>query len=629
MWPDAISTCHEEADDHNSQSAVATSPKVLQLRQDTSMCGLAATFHYSGRQSVKRSSLVSVRDCMTSRGPDASGLWIDEEQQVGLAHRRLSIIDLSPRGAQPMQNGTGTLRVIFNGEIYNYRALRRRLEGKGYAFQSNSDTEVLLHLYSEHGRDLVQHLRGMYAFALWDARQRGLFLARDPYGIKPLYVADDGHTFRAASQVKALVASGAVDTSPNPAGQVGFFLWGHVPEPHTLYRGIRALPAGHTLWVDRKGVETPRPFTNLNATLRRAEGQENGHGPPNEALRKHLRDSIAHHLIADVDVGLFLSAGRDSATLTALASEDQAQLRTVTLGFEEFRGTPEDEVPGAEQLAQRYGTDHQTIWVRQQDFAEAHDDLLAAMDQPTIDGVNSYFVSRAAREAGLKVALSGVGGDELFGGYPSFREIPRLVNTVGSIPGAAMIGRGVRAVSAPVVKHMTSPKYAGVLEYGTETAGAYLLRRGLYMPWELPDVLDPDLVREGWRALQPLVHLRRTARDLQDDHLRVTALESAWYMRNQLLRDTDWASMAHSLEVRTPLVDWTLLQNVAPLIRHHHLTKDDMARTPSVGLPETLLTRPKSGFTIPVRDWLLADRPDLSEARGYRGWARYIYDQFS
>ena len=593
------------------------------------MCGLAATFHYSGRQSVKRSSLVSMRDCMIARGPDAEGLWIDEEQQVGLAHRRLSIIDLSPRGAQPMQNGTGTLRVIFNGEIYNYRALRRRLEDKGYVFQSDSDTEVLLHLYAEHGRDLVQHLRGMYAFALWDARQRGLFLARDPYGIKPLYVANDGHTFRAASQVKALVASGAVDTSPNPAGQVGFFLWGHVPEPHTLYRGIRALPAGHTLWVDRKGVETPRPFTNLNATLRRAEGQENGHGPPNEALRKHLRDSIAHHLIADVDVGLFLSAGRDSATLTALASEDQAQLRTVTLGFEEFRGTPEDEVPGAEQLAQRYGTDHQTIWVTQRDFAEARDDLLAAMDQPTIDGVNSYFVSRAAREAGLKVALSGVGGDELFGGYPSFREIPHLVRTVGRIPGVSTLGAGIRIVSAPLVKHLTSPKYAGVLEYGNDMAGAYLLRRGLFMPWELPDLLDPDLVREGWKALQPLLHLRQTTRDLQDDHLCVTALESAWYMRNQLLRDTDWASMAHSLEVRTPLVDWDLLNNAAPLIKQHGLTKDDMARTPNVGLPEALLKRPKSGFTIPVREWLLAGRPDLKDVRGYRGWAQYIYRSFT
>jgi len=336
---------------------------------------------------------------------------------------------------------------------------------------------------------------------------------------------------------------------------------------------------------------------------------------------------VRHHLIADVDVGLFLSAGLDSATLTALASEVHDQIKTVTLGFEEFRGTHDDEVPGAERIAKRYGTDHETVWVTQGDFAAAHDDALGAMDQPTIDGANSYFVSRAAREAGLKVALSGLGGDELFGGYPSFSQIPRLVSTVGSVPGAATVGKGLRVVSEPVIKRMTSPKYAGLLEYGNDYAGAYLLRRGLYMPWELPEVLDPDLVGEGWAALQPLARLRETAAGIANEHLRVTALESTWYMRNQLLRDTDWASMAHSLEVRTPLVDHHLLSQVAPLVAHHGLTKQDMARTPAEPLPEALLDRPKSGFTVPVREWLLQDRPEYEDARGLRGWAQYIYNR--
>jgi asparagine synthase (glutamine-hydrolysing) len=545
-----------------------------------------------------------------------------------------------------MANGDGSLRVVYNGEIYNYQALRDALEARGYAFQSDTDTEVLLHLYAEKGRDMTEDLRGMYAFALWDAERGGLFCARDPYGIKPLYVADTGRALHVASQVRALREIEDVDTGKNPAGHVGYFLWGHVPEPHTLYEGIRAVPAGHTLWADAQGVRKeqfagiPEALAAADSSVQAGSARTNGaptngvapaadHDAVQDELREALLDTVRHHMVADVDVGLFLSAGLDSATLLALASEVTNRLRTVTLGFEEFRGTNDNEVPGAERLAERYETDHQTVWVTQQDFADAHDDFLAAMDQPTNDGANSYFVSRVAQQAGLKVALSGLGGDELFGSYPSFTQIPRLVSTVGRIPGAATIGKGLRAVTAPVIKHMTSPKYAGLLEYGTDYAGAYLLRRGLYMPWELPDVLDPDLAREGWEQLQTLARLRETTAGIQDEHLRVTALNSCWYMRNQLLRDTDWASMAHSLEVRTPLVDWTLLRRLAPLIATHGLSKADMARTPKQPLPEDLLNRPKSGFWVPMREWLLADRPEYKDARGRRGWVQYVYDRFT
>ena len=357
-----------------------------------------------------------------------------------------------------MHDVEGRVTVVFNGEIYNYAALRRDLERKGYTFASDSDTEVLICLYLDEGRAMVERLRGMYAFALWDARREGLFLARDPYGIKPLYVAKGRNSIHIASQVKALHTIPGVDTRPDPAGHVGFFLWGHVPEPYTLYRGIRMLPAGHTQWADRDGVQPPQPFANLPAALRRAEHAPSPNGrSPREHLRAALKESVAHHLVADVDVGLFLSAGRDSATLAALVAEEHDRLRTVTLGFEEFRGTAEDEVPGAERLAAHYGTQHETVWVRRRDFADAHDDVLAAMDQPTIDGVNSYFVSRAAHQVGLKVALSGLGGDELFGGYPSFREIPRLVAALGRVPAGAAPGarpaRGGRPAGAP--PHLT------------------------------------------------------------------------------------------------------------------------------------------------------------------------------
>lgn len=593
------------------------------------MCGIAAAFAYGGG-SVDRDRLVRVRDHMAARGPDGAGLWMGEG--VGLAHRRLAIIDLSEAGAQPMTDPTGRLTVSFNGEIYNYRALRAELERKGYRFRSSSDTEVLLHLYMEEGRDMVRRLRGMFAFALWDDARRELVLARDPYGIKPLYIADDGRSLWAASQVRALLAGGGVDTAPDPAGHVGFFLWGHVPDPHTLYRGIRALPAGCTLRVTERGPEAPQQYADLGAVLREAEGASaDPHGAREglcEALREALLDSVRHHLVADVEVGVFLSAGLDSTTLAALTAEAGGTLRTVTLAFDEYRGTPDDEAPLAERVADRYGARHDTVTVGEAAFREELPRLLAAMDQPSIDGVNSYFVSRAARAAGLKVALSGLGGDELFGGYPSFREIPRLVGVLGRVPGAARLGRGLRIVSAPVLRRLTSPKYAALLEYGADYGGAYLLRRGLFMPWELPGMMDPDLVRAGWEALRPQVRLAETVAELATDRFRVTALESVWYMRNQLLRDTDWASMAHSLEVRTPLVDWDLLRAVAPLLAAGpDLGKADMARTPARPLPSELLARPKTGFTTPVRRWLA--RTEGDRARGLRGWARRVYDLYT
>ena len=248
------------------------------------------------------------------------------------------------------------------------------------------------------------------------------------------------------------------------------------------------------------------------------------------------------------------------------------------------------------------------------------------MDQPTIDGVNSYFVSRAAAQCGVKVALSGVGGDELFGGYPGFRQIPQLVRYLHPFAAAPWLGRGLRAVSAAVIARKMSPKYAGLLEYGTKIEHAYLLRRALYMPWELPRLLDPDTVRQGWAALQPLLRLDDSTHNLMRDRTRLTALEIDFYMRNQLLRDADWAGMAHSLEIRTPLVDAELLRRLAPLLAGAQPpSKLDMARATPLARMDDVLARPKTGFTVPIRDWLMASAAHPSKERGLRGWAKEVF----
>jgi asparagine synthase (glutamine-hydrolysing) len=578
------------------------------------MCGIAGiyAYHYASN-AVDRAELLRIRDHMAARGPDGAGEWFSYNERVGLAHRRLSIIDLSERGAQPMSSADGKLVVTFNGEIYNYRELRTSLERKGRTFHSQTDTEVLLHLYAEKGEAMVDDLRGMFAFGLWDAEKGALLLARDPYGIKPLYYADDGWTFRFASQVKALLAGGKVSRNQEPAGWVGFCLFGSVPEPFTTYQEVRAVPAGSTLWVDRIGPRQAKQYFSIAEAYWRAETE---HRSANDdlqlATREMLLDSVRHHLVADVPVGAFLSSGIDSGALVALMRDaGQQDVQTVTLAFEEFRGRHEDEAPIAAEVARRYDTRHTTRYVTEREF---HDDLpsiLDAMDQPTIDGINTWFVSKAARELGLKVAISGVGGDELFGGYPSFRDVPLCVRTLavpGRIPGLGELAR--RLVTGLGFSQVVNPKAAGLLKYGENYAGAYFLRRGLFMPWELQDVIGADTTRLGLQRLRPIRHIEASSRPTpRSSFARIAALESSLYMRNQLLRDTDWASMAHSLEVRVPLVDAMLLRNLASItVKNGWRSKRLLADSLRVPLPHSVVERPKTGFTTPVQTWLQRDK---------------------
>jgi asparagine synthase (glutamine-hydrolysing) len=584
------------------------------------MCGIngIVAYHYAANP-IDRDELVRTRDHMAARGPDGKGEWISDDRRVGLGHRRLSIIDLSDTGAQPMASADGKFIVTFNGEIYNYRALRKRLEAKGRVFRSQSDTEVLLHLYLEKGEEMVHDLRGMFAFAIWDSERRQLFLARDPYGIKPLYYADDGWTLRFASQVKALLAGGKVSHDPEPAGQVGFYLWGSVPEPFTVFRQIRILPAGCTAVVDRIGIHGPKRYHSIAAVYCDAEARSHDPSNPKDKVAEigaALLDSVRHHLIADVPVGAFLSAGIDSGALVGLMRDaGQNDIQTVTLAFEEFRDKLDDEAPIAAEVARTYGTRHTTRVVTESEFEADLPRILEAMDQPSIDGINTWFVSKAAKEMGLKVAVSGLGGDELFGGYPSFRDIPKwnsLMTLPSRIPFLGLVVR--KAICAIGLSRLfKSPKAAGMVEYGGTFAGAYLLRRGLFMPWELDQVLAPEAVREGLRRLKPLglVSAAITPRPTSS-FAKVAALESSVYMRNQLLRDTDWASMGHSLEVRVPLVDATLLKVMAPLfLRSAGATKSRLAQSPRIPLPATVTTRAKTGFTTPIVSWLRArDAPD-------------------
>jgi asparagine synthase (glutamine-hydrolysing) len=579
------------------------------------MCGIAGiyAYHYAANP-VDRVELQRIRDHMAARGPDGLGEWLSHDERVGLGHRRLAVIDLSEQGAQPMASADGRLVITFNGEIYNYRQLRSSLEARGRTFRTQTDTEVLLQLYTEKGAAMVNDLRGMFAFGLWDAEKNALLLARDPHGIKPLYYADDGWTFRFASQVKALLAGGNISRNPEPAGWVGFYLFGSVPDPFTTYQDIRALSAGSTLWVDRVGTHEPRRYFSIAEAYCRAEAvrPRATDAELQIGVREAVLDSVRHHLVADVPVGAFLSSGIDSGALVGLMRDaGQADIQTVTLAFEEFRGRREDEAPMAAEIAAQYGTRHTTRIVTEQEF---HDDLpkiLDAMDQPTIDGLNTWFVSKAARELGLKVAISGLGGDELFGGYPSFRDVPLCVRSFAvpsRIPGVGDLARWL-LTGLSHFSGIIKPKTPGLLKYGGRYAGAYFLRRGLFMPWELETMVSADVACRGMRRLDPIRLIERQMKpEPTTSFAKVAVLESSLYMRNQLLRDTDWASMAHSLEVRVPLVDAQLLSHVVPLTtKSRLLPKQILGNSPSRPLPSKAVERPKTGFGTPVQAWLQRD----------------------
>src|SRR3954463_13517145 len=508
------------------------------------MCGINAIFAYGGvAPAVDRDEVIATRECMLSRGPDAGDAWFSDDGRVGLGHRRLAIIDLSPGGAQPKHFNQLTL--VFNGEIYNYRELRAQLEARGRRFTSQSDTEVLLQLYDEKQESMLGELRGMFAFSLWDGARRRMLLARDPYGIKPLYYAGDGGTIRIASQVQALAGSGKVSKQFDPAGAAGFFLRGTVPEPFTMYRAIRALPAGSYAYVDAKGVSEPVQYFSIAATLRDAvdAGGNFTEDQRREIVHDAVLESVRYHMVADVPVGAFLSAGIDSTAVVALARESGAtDLQTLTLRFAEYRGRINDEAPLAALIAQRYGVRHSIQELSLSTFRAELPRIFAAMDQPSVDGLNSYFISKAAHDLGLKVAMSGTGGAELCGGYTFVRDQPRWMPVTSVLAHVPRLGDAVHRINPALSKRSRhiSPKMGEIIRYGGSYAGAYLVKRGRLLAAELPSLLGVDMAAEGLARLDLLRLIERAVTpDPGNAFARVAALESSLYLRNQLLRDMD------------------------------------------------------------------------------------------
>jgi asparagine synthase (glutamine-hydrolysing) len=565
---------------------------------------------------------------MRHRGPDEEGFLEDEARAPGLALgvRRLSIIDLAC-GSQPIWNETRDVAVIFNGELYNYRDLRQRLALCGHRFTTQSDTEVLVHSWEEWGEDALNELRGMFAFALLDLRERYatapiLFLARDPLGIKPLYYTQNAEGFAFASEVRALLAAGAAPKRLSQDALTAYLLFGSVSEPVTLVEGVFSLPPGHRMLLyvpDRRRIPRARPWWDpQRSPAARDPKKPRDVSSAAKKLRPILEDAVCAHLIADVPVGLFLSSGLDSGAIAALAAKAQAGIQSFTLTFP---GTSFDEAELARAVAVRCGTKHTEVPLNGDAVLARLEEALEALDQPTMNAVNTYFVSWAARKVGLKVALSGLGGDELFAGYRTFADAPRFAKLVHA---AWFVPAVLRKMTAPLVAAMAgrknSPdagrKAAAAWAYPDALPYPFYFARALFPPGQLERIIEPRFRPSSINAdgvtLDPtwLGWLERTASESRtlEPIAAISWLEMRTYLVSTLLRDTDSVSMAQSLEVRVPLLDTPLVEFAwsLPDEARCRAGAQKALLTEAAGdlLPPEILAQKKRTFTLPWEEWL-------------------------
>ena len=590
------------------------------------MCGIAVILDRKG--AAPEAACASMLQAMVHRGPDSSGQLVRDlgEHQLQMGHRRLAIIDLSPLGHQPMERGPAA--ISFNGEIYNYRELRQQLLEAGHVFRGRSDTEVLLAGYLQWGRDVLRRVRGMFALAIWDDRSRKLLLARDFIGMKPLYYRLSGNRFAAASDLKALVQAFPGEAVLDRAGLASLLAYGAVAEPLTVWQGFRVFPPAS--WMEVK-VDAVR--VELGPIERYWDYPTPGFQSNSSEGTERLHKAVSRHLESDVPVAIFLSAGVDSTAVAEVAAREKREgLLALSVGFPGDRGL--DEASAAAETAAALGIEHRSVVLQENQPIDWFHQWLDSLDQPTLDGLNTFLISGACHREGIKVALSGLGGDEAFGGYQIFRSLPRWMPGLQAIAwGDTLSGGGLSQLLRWAGNRGGLAKYRGQLEALSESprrlADAVLWKRRLFRQTDLKRM---GLEAEGLDANSlPSDRPRPTGWDQADWGSVIRRMEADYYMRDTLLRVSDQASMAHSLELRLPLLDqdlweWAMGQ---PIVGNGKPTKLALA---SIAGPRTMAaaSRPKRGFSLPYREWLLGPlRPSVLEGMeslgGYDGLVERLY----
>ena len=588
------------------------------------MCGIAGFVSAAPAGGDGGHAVAAMQSALAHRGPDDRGIWTSPGRQASFAHTRLAVIDPSPAGRQPMSIDGGRLTITFNGEIYNFMELRRDLERDGARFQSRTDTEVVLHAYDRFGEACVDRLRGMFAFAIWDERERRCVLARDRFGIKPLYYSlrHDGLVF--GSELRALVASGLVPPAVDARAAYEYFRAGSVQEPRTLLTTVKCLEAGHVAsW--RAGHFTARRYWELafNPSVPVADAAA--------ATRDALLDSVTHHFVSDVPVGIFLSGGVDSTALLALSHHaGRRDVRALTMAMP---GADGDELALARRTAQHFGARHDVCDVDAESGKRLLTGYLRSMDQPSIDGMNTLAVSRLAQSCGLKVMLSGLGADELFGGYPSVRAIPRFTAWHRRVGLTGPLGRG----AGSLLERFPDPRWRRIGDLLTQApalSASYAAFRGIFTRAEARRLTHDSLGHAP--------AFDDTNDGESDDWAPPDAasrLEMTRYLRNQLLRDADVMSMACGVEIRVPYVDARVVGTVTGIDHRYRLRAGKALLLEAVPeLPEWIVRQPKRGFMFPIEAWLrdgwrgtfdeVDARAAVPTGPWYRKWCVWAFDEW-
>jgi asparagine synthase (glutamine-hydrolysing) len=549
------------------------------------------------------------------RGPDDRGTFHESAGPltVGFAHTRLKIIDLSSGGHQPMSTADGRYTIVYNGEVYNHVQIREDLLALGEQFHSTCDTEVVLKAYARWGKGALDRFRGMFAFAIWDARSRALFVARDRLGVKPLYYIERGRGIAFASEVRALLATGAAPRSLSPRALASYFAFGAVSGGDAIAVGSRSLPPGHTLELKGGRVTLSRYWQ-----LPSGRAEKSSFNEEIEGLRPILRDAVRMRLIADVPVGIFLSGGIDSSVLVALATKaEDAPVHTFTVTFDEESYS---EAPYAAEVARLFGCTHQQVHLPAARAAQEIDDAVRALDQPAEDGINTYFVSKAARAAGLAVALSGLGGDELFAGYSSFRAFRQAIavaRTAEHLPGPLL--RGLTSVAGLGFAPNRARKLIALLSTAGRPDQVYAILRAMFTPEQCRELLSPahGAISAQESVTIPDGLLEGLADQSIDPINAYSVLDLSNYLVDTLLRDSDVMSMAHALEVRVPLIDHVLVERalrISGALKLGDGENKPLLTAAVPGLPRSAISRRKMGFTLPFNAWFRgALRPWMEE----------------
>lgn len=590
------------------------------------MCGIAGIIDVKAEPAEElRAKLTTLNAAMKHRGPDDEGVWISPNGTVGLAHVRLSILDLSAAGHQPMSAADRGVHITFNGEIYNFRELRSELERDGITFATHTDTEVLLRLYEKEGYAMLAKLRGMFAFAIWDERQNRCFLARDPLGIKPLYYTQRNCRFAFASEMRPLQQAGLTGSAIDPGALMQYFKTGSVAEPQTLLADVHCLEAGHfLLW------ETGRLIKRCYWQIEFHPEEMNVAQAASE-VRSALLETTRAHFVSDVPVGIFLSGGIDSTAIAALSKVvGQSDISTFSIGVDHAEL---DESVVARRTADHFGTRHKEMLLDAEMARHEFERFLRAMDQPSIDGFNTHTVASFAHQSGMKVVLSGLGGDEMFGGYKSFDAVPRLAagaRAARFLPGFGKASGWLLERYAPSHR---ARRIGSLLRSSGGIRDAYSCFRGIFSTHEAQILASRYLhcAPANIRSAPQHTLLASAARDA------VSECELRFYMRNQLLKDSDVMSMAHGLELRVPLVDHALFQRVARVPSALRLRPGKQMLLDAVPeIPSWVSQAPKRGFVFPFEKWLSQGWGDAfarSSARApfknstwYQRWCIFMLD---